>query len=88
MLFESMSNSRWFTRTALILFLNKMDLFKEKLESSPISNYFPDYEGECTNVDAASKFFQSKFLALNRNPKKVITPKMHATGCCRLTVYL
>jgi guanine nucleotide-binding protein subunit alpha, other len=78
-LFESMCNSHWFTKTALILFLNKMDLFKRKLESSPISRYFPEYDGECTNVDAASRFFQSKFLALNRNPKKVITPRMHVT---------
>lgn len=71
-LFESMSNSRWFTRTSLILFLNKMDLFKRKLESSPISKYFTDFEGDYTNPDVASKFFQNKFLALNRNPNKEI----------------
>jgi guanine nucleotide-binding protein subunit alpha, other len=75
-LFESMSNSRWFTKTALILFLNKMDLFKKKLESSPISKYFSDYEGDCTNIDVASRFFQDKFLRLNRNPNKVITLRM------------
>jgi guanine nucleotide-binding protein subunit alpha, other len=78
-LFESMSNSRWFTKTALILFLNKMDLFKAKLESSPISKYFPDCEGDCTNLDVASKFFQTKFLGLNRNPNKVTTPRMPMT---------
>jgi guanine nucleotide-binding protein subunit alpha len=78
-LFESMSNSRWFTRTSLILFLNKMDLFKRKLESSPISKYFTDFEGDCTNPDVASKFFQNKFLALNRNPHKAITLRMTVT---------
>lgn len=77
-LFESISNSRWFTKTALILFLNKMDLFMTKLETSLISEYFPDCEGDCTNLDVASKFFQSKFLGLSRNPKKVITPRMLA----------
>jgi len=71
-LFESISNSRWFTRTALILFLNKMDLFKTKLETSLISKYFPDYDGDCTNLDVASKFFQRKFLGLSRNPKKEV----------------
>ena len=86
-LFESISNSHWFTKTSLILFLNKMDLFKTKLETSPISKYFPEIEGECTNVDVASKFFQDKFLGLNRNPKKVITPRV-SDGCCRLTIYL
>jgi guanine nucleotide-binding protein subunit alpha, other len=79
MLFESMSNSRWFTKTALILFLNKMDLFERKLQRSPISKYFPDYEGDCADVHVASKFFQNKFLGLNRNPKKVITPRMPVT---------
>lgn len=75
MLFESISNSRWFTKTALILFLNKMDLFKTKLETSPISQYFPDCEGDCTDLDVACKFFQSKFIGLSRNPKKVIPPR-------------
>lgn len=87
-LFESISNSRWFTKTALILFLNKMDLFKAKLETSLISEYFPDFDGDCTDLDAACKFFQGKFLKLNRNPKKVITPQKHYGRCCRLTVYL
>jgi hypothetical protein len=28
-----------------ILFLNKIDLFAEKLPVSPLSDYFPDYTG-------------------------------------------
>jgi guanine nucleotide-binding protein subunit alpha, other len=75
-LFESISNSRWFTKTSLILFLNKMDLFKAKLETSLISEYFADFEGDCTDLDVASKFFQNKFLRLT---KKVITPRIPAT---------
>jgi hypothetical protein len=30
-LFESIINSRWFLRTSVILFLNKIDVFKRKL---------------------------------------------------------
>src|SRR6266542_2099513 len=30
-LFESVINSRWFLRTSIILFLNKIDVFKVKL---------------------------------------------------------
>ena len=74
-----MCNSRWFTKTSVILFLNKMDLFKRKLESSPISKYFLDFDGDCTNPDVASKYFQNKFLGLNQNPKKVITPELPVT---------
>jgi guanine nucleotide-binding protein G(i) subunit alpha len=45
-LFDSICNSRWFVKTSIILFLNKIDRFKEKLPVSPMKNYFPDYEGE------------------------------------------
>lgn len=31
MLFDSVINSRWFLRTSIILFLNKIDVFKSKL---------------------------------------------------------
>lgn len=33
------------TRDIQILFLNKIDLFAEKLPISPLANYFPDYNG-------------------------------------------
>lgn len=31
MLFEAIVNSQWFVRTSIILFLNKIDVFKVKL---------------------------------------------------------
>ena len=71
MLFESIANSQWFSKSALILFLNKIDLFKKKLVSSPIPHYFPDFVGDHTNAKLAGKFFQMKFKGLNRNPAKV-----------------
>ncbi|KAL7927496.1 G protein alpha subunit [Trichoderma austrokoningii] len=73
MLWESISNSHWFAMTSLILFLNKMDLFKEKLPKSPISKYgFTDYHGPEDDYKAASKYFLDKFRALSRNPEKEI----------------
>src|SRR5438105_11226722 len=72
MLFESVANSQWFTKSAIILFLNKMDLFKEKLRSSPVARYFPDYNGEPGDYKVAGKYFQDKFKGLNRNPNKEI----------------
>lgn len=44
-LFESVINSRWFLRTSIILFLNKIDLFKAKLPKIPLERYFPEYTG-------------------------------------------
>ncbi|KAI1332802.1 G protein alpha subunit [Xylariaceae sp. FL0255] len=73
MLWESIANSHWFTKSALILFLNKMDLFSEKLVSSPIASHgFTDYRGPPDDHKQASKYFMDKFKALNRNPEKEI----------------
>ena len=44
-LFESVVNSEWFTDTSLILFLNKKDLFEEKIMFSRLSICFPEYSG-------------------------------------------
>jgi guanine nucleotide-binding protein subunit alpha len=73
MLWESIANSQWFANSALILFLNKMDLFKEKVEYSPITSYgFTDFIGDTTDYRATSKYFMEKFRALSRNPTKEI----------------
>lgn len=73
MLWESIANSHWFTKSALILFLNKMDLFREKIATSPITAHgFTDYRGAPDDHKQASKYFMDKFKALNRNPEKEI----------------
>ncbi|KAI1085048.1 G protein alpha subunit [Whalleya microplaca] len=73
MLWESIANSHWFTKSALILFLNKMDLFREKIAGSPITSHgFVDYQGPPDDYKQASKYFMDKFRALNRNPEKEI----------------
>jgi hypothetical protein len=44
-LFDSICNNKWFTETSIILFLNKKDLFAEKITKSPLSICFQDYTG-------------------------------------------
>ncbi|KAI9760116.1 MAG: G-Protein alpha subunit [Candelina submexicana] len=74
MLFESIANSQWFSKSAIILFLNKIDLFKQKIAYSPITKYFPDYKDDPTDWKQASRYFADKFKGLNRNPQKEIYP--------------
>ena len=71
-LFEAIANSRWFERSAMILFLNKIDLFREKIETgaAPIVNHFPEFMGEPTDVRAGQEFFAFKFKELVRQPGK------------------
>lgn len=64
-LFDSVVNSRWFMRTSIILFLNKVDLFKQKLGRSPLSDYFPDYSGG-NDVNRAAKYLLWRFNQVNR----------------------
>lgn len=64
-LFDSVVNSRWFMRTSIILFLNKVDLFKQKLARSPLSDYFPDYSGG-NDVNRAAKYLLWRFNQVNR----------------------
>lgn len=45
-LFDSICNNKWFTDTSIILFLNKKDLFAEKITKSPLTICFPEYTGK------------------------------------------
>lgn len=65
LLFDSVVNSRWFMRTSIILFLNKVDIFKQKLVRSPMANYFPDYSGG-NDVNKAAKYLLWRFNQVNR----------------------
>jgi guanine nucleotide-binding protein subunit alpha, other len=66
MLFESLVHSEWFRHKPVILFLNKIDLFREKIALSPVSAHFPDYRGSDTDFDAAAKYFADRFRGINR----------------------
>ncbi|KAJ1674593.1 Guanine nucleotide-binding protein alpha-2 subunit [Spiromyces aspiralis] len=64
-LFDSVINSRWFLRTSIILFLNKIDLFQVKIPLIPLNRYFPEYTGG-PDVNKAAKFVLWKFTQANR----------------------
>jgi guanine nucleotide-binding protein subunit alpha len=65
LLFDSIVNSLWFRRTSIILFLNNVDIFKEKLSRSPLNHYFPDYSGG-NDVNRAAKYILWRFNMVNR----------------------
>ena len=70
-LFDSICNSRWFVRTSIILFLNKIDLFKQKLVTSPMNQYFADYHGG-TDYNAACEYIVNRFVSLNQSETKTV----------------
>lgn len=64
-LFDSICNNKWFVETSIILFLNKKDLFQEKITKSPLTICFPEYQGNNTNEDSAN-YIRMKFENLNK----------------------
>ncbi|EOB09020.1 Guanine nucleotide-binding protein G(o) subunit alpha [Anas platyrhynchos] len=71
MLFDSICNNKFFIDTSIILFLNKKDLFAEKIKKSPLTICFPEYTGPNTYEDAAA-YIQAQFESKNRSPNKEI----------------
>ncbi|GAB1293477.1 Guanine nucleotide-binding protein G(o) subunit alpha [Apodemus speciosus] len=71
MLFDSICNNKFFIDTSIILFLNKKDLFGEKIKKSPLTICFPEYPGSNTYEDAAA-YIQTQFESKNRSPNKEI----------------
>jgi len=65
LLFESAVNSIWFRGAGIILFLNKVDILRQKLDRSPLENYFPDYSGG-NDLDEAVKYIGGRFNQANR----------------------
>jgi len=73
LLFDEICNSRWFTDTSIILFLNNTDLFKEKIAKVDIKVCFPEYDGGC-NYELAMTFITNKFIELNKSEVRQIYP--------------
>ncbi|EIN05403.1 heterotrimeric G protein alpha subunit 4 [Punctularia strigosozonata HHB-11173 SS5] len=63
-IFDSICTSAWFKQTSIILFLNKQDLFEQKIQHSNIKDFFPDYEGAPGDARAGREYFRSRFVKL------------------------
>ncbi|KAF9404199.1 hypothetical protein BGZ94_004315, partial [Podila epigama] len=72
MLFDQICNSQWFTNTSMIMFMNKTDIFREKIKTADIRIHFPDYMGREGHYEDAIEFFQSRFMRLNRSEHKEV----------------
>lgn len=71
-LFEGLSNSNWFKKSAIILLFTKLDKLGSKLKLSPLENLYPDYSGG-SDIEAAKTYITEKFVAL--------APKHHRPLC-------
>jgi len=72
-LFSDVCNHQWFADAAIILFLNKSDIFQEKIRKIPLTVAFLEYRGR-NEFDEASQYIQSKFIDRINNKKKKVYP--------------
>ena len=82
-LLDSVVNSRWFARTSVVLFLNKIDMFANKLPYSPLEDHFPDYNGG-DNINKAVKYILWRFMKVNRFGLNIYPHVTQATDTCNI----
>ena len=68
-LFDEVVNNLFLSRTEIILFLNKKDLFAEKIKRVPLSkcDSFGTYDGEPDSFDQTTKYIRETFESLDQN---------------------
>ena len=86
-LFDSVVNSRWFARTSIVLFLNKIDVFAEKLQYSPLEAHFPDYTGG-NNINKAAKYILWRFNQVNRSGLNIYPHVTQATDTSNIKLVM
>lgn len=71
-LFNEICNSKWFSGTAMLLFLNKRDLFMDKIDKVPLNvcPAFKDYTGQ--GYEEGCKYIEECYVEKNCNPDKEI----------------
>lgn len=81
MLFESLVNGRWFSGSHIVLIFTKIDFLEEKLSENPtpLSDVFPEYTGESTDLESIKTFFEQKFINLSRRKEPLSIHYINAT---------
>lgn len=65
-LFNSICNHRYFAATSIVLFLNKKDVFVEKIKKAHLSMCFPDYDGNLVERERAQTLFRNGIFSSDR----------------------
>jgi guanine nucleotide-binding protein G(i) subunit alpha len=70
-LFEDLFNSEIFKGIPILLLLNKLDIFTQKISKKDLSCVFPEYKGG-NDVEAAIEFIKQKYKSLvKENPERL-----------------
>jgi hypothetical protein len=84
-IFKEICNSHWFRRAAMILFLNKRDIFEQKIRQVPLTVCFPEYKG-ANEFEPASAFIAEQFAQQNTSNKLLFTHVTNATDSNNMVI--
>jgi len=68
-LFRQIQTFQWLSHTTFILFLNKVDIFKEKIRTSDMRDHFPDFKGIRHDEQTGQEFVKKKFTEKNNHSR-------------------
>ncbi|XP_074034826.1 guanine nucleotide-binding protein G(q) subunit alpha isoform X2 [Leptinotarsa decemlineata] len=71
-LFRTIITCDYFEDSSFMLFLNKMDILRDKIMYSHLADYFPEFDGPKQDMIAAREYILSMFADLNTNPEKTL----------------
>jgi len=71
-LFRTIITYPWFQNSSVILFLNKKDLLEEKIMTSHLVDYFPEFDGPKCDYEAAREYMCNSYLDLNHDDEKML----------------
>jgi guanine nucleotide-binding protein G(i) subunit alpha len=80
--FEQYMNGSYLAKVPVILVFTKTDIFEKKFTKSPVSSYFPEFEG--TTTEEAREFFKKLYLQqikghTDQEPRQVFVHYVNAT---------
>ena len=70
-LFDSIVDSKWFVCTTFALFFTKYDKLAEKLKTSPMKKYFPDFKGG-NDLQEARTYITDRFASSSKHKSQNI----------------
>ena len=87
-LFQAICVNKFFDSSSIVLFLNKLDLFTEKVNNTNrhLRLFFPQYTGSDYDVSAAKEFIKDQFLVRNTKERTIYPHFTTATDTSNIKV--
>ncbi|EJW81779.1 guanine nucleotide-binding protein alpha-6 subunit [Wuchereria bancrofti] len=68
-IFKTIAQSDYFKNSSIVLFLNKYDIFQEKIRYSSLKKCWPEYGGD-NSVEDCTKYLENQFQRCISNKQK------------------